>query len=298
MQFTGQGALLQGDDSERRPHLPPLTGSFDSLRVRDLVPPPHFFVHFFHGDHGARTQSMGHGAVLQACCFVSSPQAAPSLVGLVRIILVAVMLPEPQGFVQLVHSPHGLVMQAPGHGAVPHLALSDRAGHLVPLSLGCSDTVRMRIVSPPPHSFEHLPNGAHGETLQLMGHGSAEHEAFSVRKPHSVPPDCGLAVIVRLRTFSPPPHVRVHLLYLDQALVLQFIPHGLVPHGRCSFRDPQSAPPLDGFMRTARFRSLAPPPHDFEHAVNSDHVDNLHCVAQGLVLHWRLREINPQPKPP
>ena len=88
--------------------------------------------------------------------------------------------------------------------------VSVKCGQRLPLVLGASTIVRLRSAVPPPHSALHADHCPHSLVSQWTGQSWSVQSRVSVSAGQSLPP-CALAcIILRRRSWLPPPHVAEH----------------------------------------------------------------------------------------
>lgn len=99
---------------------PAPTGATTVPRVRPWKPPLHAFVHEVQGPHESSTQSVSQALMLQSIVCAISPQASPSVDGVVSTVRVRVWTPGPHPWSQVDQLPHEDRRQLIGHDCSLH----------------------------------------------------------------------------------------------------------------------------------------------------------------------------------
>jgi hypothetical protein len=109
-----------------------------TLRVRNIAPPLHVSVQLEYGVQDERTQSIGHGFVLQAVCSESGGHGRPEAPTFATVIIrVRLLTPPPQLTEHALHSVKFETSQFTSHGSVAHVLFETREGHPKPPFIAC-----------------------------------------------------------------------------------------------------------------------------------------------------------------
>ena len=110
---------------------------------------------------------------------------------------------------EVVHVDHALKLdttQCLTHGCALHANVSAVCGHgLPPKLLGCV-TLRVRVLTPPPHDLEHVVLTPKLLTAQSTGQAWVLQARVSALWGHATPPCSTGCVTLRVRLWVPPPH--------------------------------------------------------------------------------------------
>ena len=111
------------------------------------------------------------------------------------------------------------VMTRP-HGCPSHSSDCEWLGHALPPNSGAAARARWRVLTPPPHVFEHDDQSAQRPVVQSFGHPCVLHEvcAMFVSPVHCVDHS---DVAVRARLATPVPQLTGHADQLPHALTVQ-----------------------------------------------------------------------------
>jgi hypothetical protein len=173
--------------------------------------------------------------------------------------------PPPHAAEQSVHALQELTEQST-HGIVEQATESDREGHAAPPENPASLTDRDRCEFPTVHHASHVVHAPHVLTAQSLGHvfsvpmrpvgpvAVAVQESTSVVLEHAIPPAEAGALMVRIRSRDPAPHVREHELHNCHALWEQSLGQIGITQLRVSARAGQEAPPPLSFVPIPRVR--------------------------------------------
>ena len=159
----------------------PLKRAGDTMeRRRVLRPPPQDLSHSPYDPHSARTQSTGHGCLLQAACCSRGGAAWPPWRAATTTLRWRTCWPPPHVLLQDDHGPKLDTWAWTGHGmtSAPHDCVSISAGHIIPpqCTSGTWVIVRRRTFVPPlPQALSHVLHDPHDETVQLLGDEVQSH---------------------------------------------------------------------------------------------------------------------------
>jgi hypothetical protein len=168
LQCTGHGELLQTLVSRSPGHLsPPCAAWTLTFRLRELLPPPHFWLHRLHAAQLCTAQCTGQANVAQCCDLVSAGQAFPPCAAFRVTVRVLCWEPVPHDLLHLAQPPQLETWQSTGQACVWHFDVSTRAGQVLPPFCGDTRTARVRFLEPPPQDLVHGLQSAQLLTTQL-----------------------------------------------------------------------------------------------------------------------------------
>jgi hypothetical protein len=264
-------------------------------RVRLCVPEPHVTVHVSHVEYGDTVQSTGQEPVLHIRDSLSAPHATPPKATARDSLRWRICSPPPQVAVHGVQSPKEDATQSTGQFDVLHTWVSSICKHCLPPKAGYVSTLRERVRSPVPHVREHAPQSPNVSIAQSTGQFSMWHPCVSCMSGHTAFWNSGRRLIVRV--CEPPPHVLVHVLHAEAAVMAQS--HASVLQLRDSRRSlGQTLPPKAEPLLTVRERMETPPPHVLEHGAQSDHSEAEQSTGQLCALQTRTSASVGQLLPP
>ena len=149
-------------------------------------------------------------------------------------------LPPPHVKLQEDHLPQLLMAQSTGHLWVLHDCDSELGGHCFPPWRGFA-LGRWRVRRPPPHVALHAPQPVHVKTTQSCGQRCVLQLRCVVDAGHDEPPKSGW-ITVRVREWTPWPHVREHAPQAPHVATAQSLGQRRVLHARSSSRVGQAWP--------------------------------------------------------
>ncbi len=175
---------------------PPCAGDVPIVGDRRDVPSPHVVLHAIHDCH-VKTQSTGHGPMLQDCSFGKKGQATPPLAAAFVSTWFLFCVPSPHVAVHISQFSH-MNWQSSLHFVKLQVPISGEEGHSIPPFAAAivTEETRSRVLSP--HVSMHA---VHDDqfTSQSTGHGSKLHALFSGDRGHSEPPLADAVMIVDKR---------------------------------------------------------------------------------------------------
>jgi hypothetical protein len=129
---------------------PPCSGLVSTSRARLWRPPPQLFVQPFQRLHGETSQWIGHGPRWQVfdssrCGHALPPWLSKRVTRRVRCATPSLHVAE-----HAPHSDHCETAQSTAHGMVLHAWSSASALHDLPPLIGCTVTLRVRVLVPDP----------------------------------------------------------------------------------------------------------------------------------------------------
>mmetsp|Transcript_93013 Transcript_93013/g.259143 ORF Transcript_93013/g.259143 Transcript_93013/m.259143 type:complete len:312 (+) Transcript_93013:2183-3118(+) len=214
-QSSGHGSSLHASVAVILPShsAPPYAASTRFWREWVRSPPPQDFEHRDHSPQLFHWQATGQGSALHEVLSLPWPsQAFPPEAAVAATSRLLVIMPLPQvrvHFDQLAQSPHA---QSTGHpwGLQSFLSSSGPL-QLLPPCWAALEIPRVLVALPPPHVLLHSDHSFQESHWQSTGQGFFAHSFFSRSEPvQSFPPHCAMAALLRLRSWSAPPHVLPH----------------------------------------------------------------------------------------
>jgi hypothetical protein len=155
-----------------------------------------------------------------------------------------------------------------GHVVSLHVFSSEWfGGHAAPPWFALTETLRVRVWTPPPQFTVHMPHSDQSLMTQSTGQSEmSEQVPWSSRGGQVAPLHDISVVTVRARVLTPTPHVFEHVDQAAQSDTWQSTGQHPLLHVRVSVRTGHAAPLLAAPFRTVRVRSCEPPPHVMSHA--------------------------------
>jgi len=189
--------------------------------------------------------------------------------------------------------------QSIGQLCVLHAVVADTARHPCPPHAGCTSTERVRDCEPPPHDFVHTADQAvQSVSVQSTGQHCVLQTCVSVSwGGHAMPPEMGVVVTVRERSFAPLPQGCEHAPHRPHCESTQSTGQLCWWQLSLAVTAGHASPLWAAATIIERDRDCVPPPHDLVQADKAVQSDTTQSTGQGSVAHTaascRLSQLAP-----